>query len=453
MNLNEILEATGGKVINRGKSFYYKNFSIDSRTIGRDDFFIAIKGEKFNGNDFVKKAFLSSASVCMVDEERFKKSDLKEDNWVILVKDSREALMNMAAFYRKKLNILVIAVTGSVGKTSTKDLIAGVVSSKFKTFKTRGNYNNNLGLPLMILSIDESYGACVLELGMNHIGEIDVLAKISEPNIAVITNIGTSHIEYLKTRENILAAKMEITNYFTEENKLIINGDNDLLAKITRKDYEIITCGFSSNNKYVITNEILSDDLEFNLTERSNRYKFKVSGIYGKHSILNASLAVIVGLTLGLKEKEIQKGLENIELTPMRMEISSNNGITIINDSYNASPDSMKASLDVLESYKDSKRIALLGTMGELGDLSCEFHREIGAYAKNKVDMLLTFSKYNSSYREGFGEGIFCFNNVNDLYSFILREVKMKDVILIKASRSEKYENIVRMLKNNLFNN
>lgn len=454
MNLDEILEATGGKVINRGKDFYYNNFSIDSRTIGKGDFFIAIKGERFNGNDFVKKAFLSSASVCMVDEERFQKSDLKEDNWLILVKDCREALKNMAEFYRKKLNIPVIAVTGSVGKTSTKDLIAGVVSSKLKTFKTKGNYNNDLGLPLMILSIDESYEACVLELGMNHIGEIDVLAKIAKPDIAVITNVGTSHIEYLKTRENILKAKMEITNYFTKENKLIVNGDNDLLAKVSGKDYDVLTCGFSENNKYIISNESLnSDNIEFTLVEGSNKYKFKVPGVYGKHSILNASLAACVGLTLGLNKKEIQKGFESIELTPMRMEISSKNGFTIINDSYNASPDSMKAAIDVLENYKSYRKIALLGTMGELGVLSDKSHKEIGAYAKDKVDMLLTFSKYNDSYKNGFGEEIICFNNVNDLYTFILKKVKKQDVILIKASRSEKYENIVKMLKNNLFNN
>ncbi len=454
MTLDDILNATGGEVINRGKRFYYKNFSIDTRTMEKDDFFIAIKGDNFNGNDFVKKAFLASASVCMVDEDRFNRSDLNDENWLILVKDCREALINMATYYRKKLNIKVVAVTGSVGKTSTKDLIAGVLSSKYKTFKTKGNYNNDLGLPLMILSIDESYEVCVLELGMNHFGEINLLSKISKPDIAVITNIGTSHIEYLKTRENILKAKMEITNYFTNENKLIINGDNDLLSTVPKKDYEIISCGFSNQNKYKISKENAAQDkVEFEISNDSFKHKYEIQGLIGKHSILNASLAICTGYVLGLNEKEIQSGLNNIELTPMRMEITSKNEITMINDSYNASPDSMKAAIDVLYGYKNMRKIAILGTMGELGDFSYKLHKEVGNYAKNKVDILVTFSKYNDSYKAGFGDKILCFNSVNDLYSFILREIKKQDVILVKASRTEKYENIVRMLKNNLFDN
>ncbi|MCL2323303.1 MAG: UDP-N-acetylmuramoyl-tripeptide--D-alanyl-D-alanine ligase [Oscillospiraceae bacterium] len=456
IELDDILKATDGKVINRGKSFYYKNFSIDTRTIEKDDFFIAIKGEKFNGNDFVKKAFTKGASVSMVDEDRFDKHDLNDANWLILVKDCRKALIDLASFYRNKLNIKVIAVTGSVGKTTTKDLIHGVVSSKYKAFKTKGNYNNSLGLPLSILSIDESYEACVLELGMNHKGEIDLLSKISKPDLAVITNIGTAHIEFLKSRKNILSAKMEITNYFTNENKLIINGDNDLLSTIKKeeKDYEIITCGFNLSNDCIISKESYSKDkIEFDFSYSSNKYKFKLNGFYGKHSILNASLAICVGFTLGLNEEEIQTGLNNVEITPMRMEIDMQNDITIIDDCYNASPDSMKAAIDVLSNYKEKRRIALLGTMGELGNLSFKSHEEIGSYAKNKVDMLVTFSKYNEYYKKGYGNKIFSFNNINDLYSFVLREVKKDDVILVKASRAEKYENIVRMLKNNLFGN
>ncbi len=454
MNLDEILKSTGGKVIKSGKNFYYKSFSIDTRTIKKDGFFIAIKGEIFNGNDFVREAFLNCASVCMVDEIKYDKYKLNDDNWIILVENCREALIQMAAYYRKKLSVTVIGVTGSVGKTSTKDLIAGVLSSKYNTFKTKGNYNNDLGLPLMILSMNETHEVAVLEMGMNHIGEIETLAKILKPDIAVITNIGVTHIENLGTRENILCAKMEITKYFTEHNKLIINGDNDLLSTISAKEYNVITCGFDKKNEYEILKESFKDDkMEFKIKNKLSIYKFEIKGLYGKHSIMNASLAICCGFELGLNEYEIQKGLDNIELTPMRMEINSYNGLTIIDDSYNASPDSMKAAVDVLSSYKSRRKIAVLGTMRELGDISNIMHKEIGAYAKNKADILITFSDYNAQYKEGFGESINCFNNVNDLLQFVLREIKKDDVILIKASRSEKYENIVKMIKNNFCNN
>jgi len=246
ISFDEILEATGGEIIVKGENILYNNVSIDTREIKENDIFIALKGENFNANDFTLEASSKGASICIVDEIKFEKIKLDKKTSVIKVEDTKKALLNLAKFYINKLNLKVVGITGSTGKTSTKDLVAAVLSAKYKVFKTLGNFNNEIGLPMMIFKLDQSYDIAVLEMGMSDFGEIHNLCEVARPDIAIITNIGMSHIENLKTRENILKAKMEITDFFDEHSVLIVNADNDLLETIGKLNYKLLKTGIDS---------------------------------------------------------------------------------------------------------------------------------------------------------------------------------------------------------------
>lgn len=446
----EIVKAVQGKVYINANKHKYNNLSTDTRKICKDSIFVALKGQNFNGNDYVEQASSSGANLCIVDEIKFSDSNLKENTSIILVEDTRKALLDLAEYYRSKLSVKIIGITGSTGKTSTKDLTAAALSSKLKVFKTEGNFNNEIGLPLMIFKLDNTYDAAVLEMGMSDFGEIHRLAKVARPDVAIITNIGISHIENLKTRENILKAKMEITDFFSKDNVLIINVENDLLSTISEKEYKIVKIGFSEDAD-VQAIDILVDEehVEFSLGHNDEEGRFIVL-IPGKHNILNSLLAIAAGKVLGIESNELKRGIKNLSFTSMRLDIVKGNKFTIIDDSYNASPDSMKAALEVLDTVKGNRKIAILGTMRELGVDSYKFHKEVAEYAKNKnVDLLVAVGEFKEAYREGFNqdskfEG---FDNIEDASDFIMANFRKKDVILAKASRSMKFETIVNSLK------
>ena len=231
MTFDELLNAIDGEVIVKGNNSNFNKLCIDTRKIEKDNVYLAIKGANFNGNDFAIKALEAGASIVIVDELNFNLNDIKENGNVIKVKNTRKALLNLAKFYREKLGLKVIGVTGSTGKTSTKDLIAALLSAKYRVFKTKGNFNNDIGLPLMILELTSDIDVAVLEMGMSSLGEIELLAKVAKPDIGVITNMGLSHIENLKTQENILKAKMEIITFFGKDNVLIVNGEDESIKK------------------------------------------------------------------------------------------------------------------------------------------------------------------------------------------------------------------------------
>lgn len=447
LSLNEILEAISGKVIVEGKTDFNK-ICIDTRKIERDNIYLAIKGERFNGNKFVVEAFEKGASIAIVDEILFDKKELKQGKTVIKVENSEKALLDLANFYRKKLGIKIIGVTGSCGKTSTKDLIAAFLSYKYKVFKTKGNFNNQIGLPLMILELDSSYEVAVLEMGMSDLGEIDILANCARPDIAVITNIGLSHIENLKTQDNILKAKSEIFNYFDENNTLIINGEDNYLSKIKNKCFEIIRIGYNHEYDVYASNIILREDnTSFTINDKEREFNFEIP-MAGKHNVLNSMLAIAVAKKLNVSFSEMEKGIKNLEATSMRLQVIKKELFTIINDCYNASPDSMKSSIDVLNSYKNRRKIAILGTMNELGDEAINAHKEVGYYAKDKVDLLIAIGNYKECYKNGFGlDNIITFEDKNEFIKSINTIIKKDDVILVKASRGIKFEEIVNSLE------
>lgn len=445
LSLNEIIIATGGEIIVDGK-VEFNNVCIDTRRIQKDNIYVAIKGEKFDGNNFAYDALKAGASVAIVSEVLFNVNELSNKT-VIKVEDTEKALLDLAHFYRNKLGLKVIGVTGSCGKTSTKDLIAAFLSDKYKVFKTKGNFNNQIGLPLMVLELDSSIDVAVLEMGMSDLGEIDVLAKCARPDIAVITNIGLSHIENLKTQDNILKAKSEIFNYFTEENTLIINAEDDNLIKIKDKCFEILKVGYNHEYDTYAFNIILEEDKTiFTAKDEVEEGIFTIP-MPGKHNVLNSMLAISVARKLNVSFKEMQNGICNLQATSMRLQVLKTDEITVINDCYNASPDSMKSSMDVLSAYKKGRKVAILGTMNELGEKSYDLHEEVGAYASNKVDLLVAIGQFKDAFKNGFNqENIVTFSTKEEFIEHIETVIKKDDVVLIKASRGMKFEEIVNTL-------
>ncbi|MGG7176154.1 UDP-N-acetylmuramoyl-tripeptide--D-alanyl-D-alanine ligase [Clostridium paraputrificum] len=447
LKFEELVEAISGKVILNSEKKTFNKVCTDTRKIEKDNIFLALNGENFNGNKYVKSALEKGASIAIVDEVLV---DLEEVRGTIIkVENCYDALLSLAKYYREKLGIKIIGVTGSTGKTSTKDLVAAFLSEKYKVFKTKGNFNNHIGLPLMILELDSSVDIAVLELGMSDLGEIHTLAECSKPDIALITNIGLSHIENLKTRENILKAKLEITDFFNSENVLIVNGEDEYLPKVESNSYKIIKTGYNEGFDYIANNIILSEkSTSFTIEDGQDKYVFKLPMV-GAHNVLNALLGIAACRVLGVTYDEMVKGLKNIEATSMRLEFIEKDNFTIINDCYNASPASMEAALDVLSNYKGNRKIAILGTMNELGDEAERAHREVGAYAKEKADILITTGDFKESYKIGFDKrNIKIYDAKEEIICDLNNIINKGDVILVKASRGIKFEEIVKELEN-----
>lgn len=449
LNIKEVIEAVKGEVIIKNNDGKFNKISTDTRKIEEDNLFIALKGANFNGNNYAVSAIEKGASVVIVDEINFKENELNNKGTIIKVKDTKNALADLAQYYRNKLGIKVVGVTGSTGKTSTKDLIAAFLSGKYKVFKTQGNFNNEIGLPLMIFELNKDYDIAVLEMGTSNFGEINNLAKIAHPDIAAVTNVGVAHIEYLKTRENILKEKMSITNFFEENNYVVINCENDMLQTVKDEDYKnavIQRTGYDSKyDMYAENIELTCETTSFDAVCENEKHRFTLNMV-GEHNVLNALLGIQISKDFGLTFEEMEKGLNNFKATSMRLELIKKDDFVIINDSYNANPDSMKAALNVLNSYNKGRKIAVLGTMGELGDYSNRAHKEVGEFAKEKADFLFTTGEYKENYKEGFGENTLVFNTKDELISSLKKMIDPNDTILIKASRSARFEEIVKEL-------
>ena len=461
LKVEDILNCTKGNLIIGDKNKECESYSKDTRTIKNGDTYIGIKGDNFDGNLFWKEALDKGADVVIINKLELNKNDIqkyKEKNkCIIQVEDTLLALGKMAEFKRNlyKDKIKVIGVTGSVGKTSTKDIIANVVSQKYKTLKTEGNNNNNIGLPFTILRLKDEEVA-VIEMGMNHLGEISYLSKIAKPDIAVITNVGTSHIGNLGSRENILKAKLEILDGM-EEKILILNNDNDLLNKWNlenNKKIKTYTYGIKNKSDINATNIKLNEnDSEFICTQKNEKIKINVP-VAGEHFILNSLCAFSVGKLLNLNNQEIINGIKNFKLTAKRMEINHiENNITIINDAYNASYESMKASILSLKNMNGQRKIAVLGDMFELGSFSEKLHRDVGKEIyKNNIDKLYLIGE-NAKYildeliKLGFNkENIFYFTERELLINNLKQNMKEGDIILIKASNGMKLFEVVQSL-------
>ena len=447
-SFEELVSALEGTIVVNNDNKNFKGTCIDNRKVTEDCIFFAIKGERFNANNVAIDVLEKGASIAVVDEVNFKKEDAEGKGIVIKVDNTVKAMLKLANFYRRKLNLKVIGVTGSCGKTSTKDLIAAVLSTKYNVFKTEGNFNSEIGLPLMILQLTSEHDVAVLEMGMSDLGEIKRLAEAAEPDMAVITNIGLSHLENLKTQDNILKAKMEITEYFTKDNILVVNAEDERLKNLNSNDYKIEKIGYNHEYDVYASNIILrEEETEFLAHAFGEEAVFNLP-MAGKHNVLNTMLAIEVAKCLNVSFKQMVKGLENLEATSMRLQVIKKEGLTIINDCYNASPDSMRSSLDVLSAYKNCRKVAILGDMYELGDESERAHFEVGEYAKDKVDILIVIGRYIKNFKDGFNnDNIIMYNTKEECIKELKNIVKLDDVVLIKASIGVKLEDVVKKLE------
>lgn len=447
LNLQEIVKATKGVLLKEADVKEIKAVSTDTRKIEEGTMFIALKGENFNGNNYVLDAFNKGAKIAIVDEVKCDLNELKEDVALIKVENTGRALMDLAKFYREKLGLKVVGITGSAGKTSTKDLVAAVLSDKYKVFKTKGNFNNEIGLPLMILELDSTYDVAILEMGMRGLGQIKELAEIASPDLGIITNIGISHIEILKTRENILKAKMEIATFFDKNNTLVVCGNDDFLGALPEAEYKIVKTGVGENFKIGAKNIALEElSSKFTVYDGEKEEEFSLD-MPGEHNISNLMLGIAIAKELGVSFEEMKRGLKNIEATSMRLELIKKDGFSILNDCYNSSPVAVKSAIDVMKNIEGKRRIAVLGTMRELGYKSEEAHEEIGKYAKeNGIEKVLCFGDFSENIKEGYGEGCTVYENKEELIKDLLNIICDGDIILVKASRSLKFEEITKAL-------
>ncbi|MGU8475692.1 UDP-N-acetylmuramoyl-tripeptide--D-alanyl-D-alanine ligase [Clostridium perfringens] len=447
LNLQEIVKATKGALLKEADVKEIKAVSTDTRKIEEGTMFIALKGENFNGNNYVLDAFNKGAKIAIVDEVKCDLNELKEDVALIKVQNTGRALMDLAKFYREKLGLKVVGITGSAGKTSTKDLVAAVLSDKYKVFKTKGNFNNEIGLPLMILELDSTYDVAILEMGMRGLGQIRELAEIASPDLGIITNIGISHIEILKTRENILKAKMEIATFFDKNNTLVVCGNDDFLGALPEAEYKIVKTGVGENFEIGAKNIALEElSSKFTVYDGEKEEEFSLD-MPGEHNISNLMLGITIAKELGVSFEEMKRGLKNIEATSMRLELIKKDGFSILNDCYNSSPVAVKSAIDVMKNIEGKRRIAVLGTMRELGHKSEEAHEEIGKYAKeNGIEKVLCFGDFSENIKEGYGEGCTVYKNKEELINDLLNIICEGDIILVKASRSLKFEEITKAL-------
>ena len=456
IKIKDIIKITKGELITGNEELICENFSKDTRTIQKGDIYIGIKGEKFDGSEFWKQALdngaeaviIANINITQLEKEKYSQKT------IVKVENTLEALYEIAKFKRSLYNIPVVAITGSVGKTSTKDIIASVVNTKYKTLKTQGNNNNNIGLPMTILKLKD-HQAMVIEMGMNHFGEISLLTNIAKPTLAVMTNIGTSHIGNLGSRENILKAKMEILEGM-EKPKIVVNNDNDLLHKWYQENNSKI-----ETHTYGIENlsEINAIDVKLNIENstfiaKTKQKKINITvPVAGEHFVYNALCAIEVGKLLNIPNEQIQKGIKEFELTKRRMETRKlTNGAILINDSYNASYESMRASIKYLGTYTGKRKIAVLGDMFELGDYAKELHEKVGEeVAKNNIDILIYAGENSKNIAKKAQENnsnikIYFQKNNEEILRKLQENLRDGDIVLVKASNGMKFYEICQKL-------
>lgn len=458
IKVKDIIEICKGTLICGNENQVCENFSKDTRQINPGDVYVGLKGEKFDGSIFYEEALEKGAKVCLLEKIEISKEvlDKYKEVAIITVENTLEALQKLASYKRSLYDIPVVAVTGSVGKTSTKDMIASVLMQKYHVQKTMGNYNNHIGLPLTILGLKD-HTALVVEMGMNNFGELSVLTNIAKPNICVITNVGTAHIGNLGSRENILRAKLEILEGLQKGGTVIINNDNDLLHKwnIENKEYKVVDFGIENQSK-IMAKEIELQEYESNFMVEIDKTTMQVSvPVGGIHFVYNALCAICVGMSLDIPKENMLKGIKEFELSKSRMEILKNSQeITIINDCYNANFDSMKASISSLARMNAKRKIAVLGDMLELGEYSKQLHENVGIeVANNHIDILITVgeeSKYivESAMEQGMQkEQIYHMGSVEEAIKVLKEKTQKGDIILVKASNGMNFKKIVEEIK------
>ena len=416
--------------------------AIDSRKVVKDTLFVAIKGARVDGHSFIPQV-MEAGALCSLSEQ-----DLGDVDYpYIRVSSCTEALKDLAEHYRRSLDIKVIGITGSVGKTSTKEMIASVLSEKYNVLKTEGNFNNEIGLPLTVFNIREEHEVAVLEMGISHFGDMKPLAKIARPDVCVITNIGYAHLENLGTRDGILKEKSSMTDYMNPKGSVIFNGDDDKLKSYTSRDGRTpVYFGLTSSCPFHVEN-IERKGLKGTYAEfvtPTSRFHAHIS-IPGDHMIYNALAGVAVGYALGMNNDEIARGIKKLIPIAGRNNLIEAKHYTIIDDCYNANPVSMKSSLLVLADAL-GRKVAILGDMGELGAKEQELHREVGSYAASlDIDRFLVVGPLAKNIADGIlaeypNADVVCYDSLQEILHDLGRQLQKGDTILVKASHFMHFE-------------
>lgn len=446
----ELRLATGGELLYGAETTPVFGICTDSRRIQRGEVFIALTGEAFDGHKFVSDCLAKGAVGVIVSQA----VDIAERGaaFVLIVPDTLRALQNIANFHRQRFTIPIIGVTGSNGKTTTKDMIASVLAQRFITLKTQANFNNEIGLPLTLLGLKADHQAAVVEMGMRGPGEIRELAGIAMPTVGVVTNVSETHIELLGSLGNICSAKAELVEALGVEGVAVLNGDDQLVRSMaaccrgkvllygTTMDADVRAVNIQVCGEDETSARVLVPDQEFTV----------IIPLPGRHNVLNALAAVAVGLHLGLSEQEIQAGLAQFTPSAMRMDIRlTRQGYKLINDVYNASPLSMRAAIDTLCEIARGRTIAVLGDMLELGTISEEAHLELGRYAARAgIDMVLTYGTQARVIADGARQGprvpeyMESFQDIDVLIAKLIEMTKPGDTILVKGSRGMRMERV-----------
>jgi UDP-N-acetylmuramoyl-tripeptide--D-alanyl-D-alanine ligase len=450
MTLGEIAKACKG-IYYGDSSFVDKAVNsvvIDSRLVEKDSLYIAIKGARVDGHSFIPSA-IKDGALCAISE-----IELDNPNYpYILVPSSEKALVDLAEHYRRALNIKVVGITGSVGKTSTKEMMASVFSQKYSVQKTPGNFNNEIGLPLTIFSIREEHEIAVLEMGISKFGDMDVLSWMAKPDVCVLTNIGVAHIEHLKTRDGILKEKSQIFKYMNPEGHIFLNGDDDKL--ITIKPYKGIVptyYGLGNSLPFYATDIVNKGLKGTTATYHTPKSSFTAHiNVPGTFMVYNALAATCVGYSLEMTDEQIVRGIEALTPIAGRSYIIETDKYTIIDDCYNASPPSMRSALELLE-QATTRRVAILGDMFELGEKEIDMHFEIGAFGGDKnIELIICVGQLAKHIYEGCKSrnhtNILYFCSKDEFFKEIHNILAVNDTILLKASNGMAFCEIVNLIK------
>ena len=455
MTLKNIAGACQGQLVCKAgqEQFEIKGAVLDSRLVEEGYLFFATKGERVDGHSFIAQVAEKKAA-CVVCEKAPENVDIP----YILVEDSFVALKQVATFYRDNLTIPIVGITGSVGKTSTKEIISSVLSTRYNVLKTEGNFNNEVGLPLTILRIRDEHKVAVVEMGINHFGEMHRLSEIAKPDICVITNIGQCHLEFLGSREGILKAKSEIFDFMNPDGYVCINGDDDMLSTIKEvHGHKPVSYGMTMKSDVYVTESKSNGIFGSKATIYLNDETFDVEiPLPGEHMVMNALAATCVGDLLGLKPEEIAEGIKNVKAVGGRSNLISLKNRTILDDCYNANPVSMKAAIDLLK-QADTRKVAILGDMFELGEGQESMHAEIGTYAVEKgIDVLvctgeLSKHMYDAAIKaqKNFNSDIkvYYMKDTQEVIDRIEEYLEKDDAILVKASHGMGFAKVVEALQ------
>ena len=447
LSILQIAELSGAKLESGDGNVSVSKVSTDSRTVKRGELFVALRGENFDGHEFVPAVAKAGAAGAVVDLAW--KGKVPKNFALLRAEDTLVAYQNLAANYRKSLPLKVLAITGSNGKTSTKDFVAAVLGRRFRVTKTEGNFNNHVGLPRTILEATSQDEVGVWEVGMNHPGEIAALAKIAAPDAAIITNIGVAHIEFMGSREAIAAEKGALAESVGPEGTLILNADDPFTENIAKRTRARVVLAGTSGGA-VCVGEITqsANGSEFTILEGAHRCRAQLP-VPGLHMVQNALLAVAAGRAFGLSLEECAAGLATAPLTKARLQIKEIQGVQFIDDSYNANPESMKAALQTLvELDADGKRIAVLGEMGELGSESEQGHREVGEVAATLgVDQLIAIGEMGemiaqSAQKAGLEKSV-AVGSTSEAAELLGEIAEPGDLVLVKGSRTARTERVI----------